>query len=95
MQNPPLSYTIKENDTLVGKGIAFDCINFIRDKYEFTYSVVLPQQDVLGNLKTEGGLFEMLAQNVSTPSSNIGFYQKSKILSPVQSSRNHKLSLNY
>lgn len=65
MQNPPLSYTTKENNTLVGKGIAFDLINFIRDKYEFTYSIVLPQEDVLGDLKNKGGLFEMLAENVS------------------------------
>lgn len=60
-----MSYTVVENKTYVGKGIAFDCINFIRDKYEFTYSVVLPEDRVLGDLRTQDGVFGMLAKNVS------------------------------
>lgn len=64
LQNPPLSYTILQNKTLIGKGIAFDCIDFIRDKYEFTYSVVLPEEDILGNISATKGVFGMLASNV-------------------------------
>lgn len=47
----------------MGKGVAFDCLNFLKAKYGFTYSVVLPDQDGLGDVQS--GLFGMLASDVS------------------------------
>lgn len=64
LQNPPLSYTEYENNKLVGKGIAFEFIKFFQKKYGFTYSILLPDDDLIGN--AEKGIFGLLSKNVSS-----------------------------
>lgn len=62
LQNPPLSYAETENGVLVGKGIAFEFLSFLQEKYEFNYSVVLPIET---DNSTANGIFGMLDTEVS------------------------------
>ncbi|KAB0791608.1 hypothetical protein PPYR_03408 [Photinus pyralis] len=52
-QNPPLNYAEWENGKWIGKGIAFEFIKYIQDRYPFNYTVTVPPDIVLGN-KTAG-----------------------------------------
>jgi hypothetical protein len=63
LQNYPLSYAIMENDRWIGKGIAFEFVNYLSEKYEFNYSVLIPEEEILGNEQT--GIIGMLHNNVS------------------------------
>ncbi|XP_017777071.1 PREDICTED: glutamate receptor ionotropic, delta-1 [Nicrophorus vespilloides] len=57
-ENKPLSYTEYVNDTLVGRGSAFQFIDILMDKYGFTYEVVKPRQN---SLEQDGdGVFSQL-----------------------------------
>lgn len=61
-QNKPLSYAEEENGTLVGKGVAFEFLSFLQEKYGFNYSVVLPKETENSNAT---GIFGMLDSGVS------------------------------
>lgn len=62
-QNYPLSYATEVNGTLVGSGVAFNFINLLQKRYQFTYKVILPEEDILGTETT--GIFGLLNTGVS------------------------------
>ncbi|XP_031331816.1 glutamate receptor ionotropic, delta-2 isoform X3 [Photinus pyralis] len=49
-QNKPLHYVVEDsNGQLVGKGAAFDLLHYIKEQYEFNYTVTLYKDQGLGN----------------------------------------------
>lgn len=63
-QNEPLNGAIKdENGDWIGTGIAFTFMNLMAKKYEFNYTVVVPNENILGDNTT--GVFGMLVQKVN------------------------------
>lgn len=47
LNNYPLSWTEKlENGTIVGNGVAFIIINILRQKFNFTFEIVLPEKNI-------------------------------------------------
>ncbi|XP_023290597.1 glutamate receptor ionotropic, delta-2 isoform X3 [Orussus abietinus] len=47
----PFSGVVKRNGTLVGVGYAFELLEMVRSKVPFDYTIVLPEEDGLGNEK--------------------------------------------
>lgn len=53
-----------KNNTLIGKGIAFEILDTLSEKFGFTYEVYLPSKNTLINEK--GSILNMLTQGVSS-----------------------------
>ncbi|XP_023173114.1 glutamate receptor ionotropic, delta-1-like [Drosophila hydei] len=50
LEDYPLSYTqTLENGTRVGRGVSFQIIEFLQEKFNFTYEVVVPQDNIIGS----------------------------------------------
>ncbi|EDV52455.1 glutamate receptor 2 [Drosophila erecta] len=50
LEDFPLSYTqLLENGTRIGLGVSFQIINFLKKKFNFTYEVVVPQDNIIGS----------------------------------------------
>ncbi|KAH8307426.1 hypothetical protein KR044_011719 [Drosophila immigrans] len=50
LEDYPLSYTqMLENGTRVGLGVSFQIIEFLQKKFNFTYEVVVPQDNIIGS----------------------------------------------
>ncbi|XP_063708736.1 glutamate receptor ionotropic, delta-2 [Culicoides brevitarsis] len=50
LQDPPLSWSEEdENGVLVGKGIAFNLFNVLTEKFNFTYELILPKNNIIGS----------------------------------------------
>ncbi|EDW44154.1 glutamate receptor ionotropic, delta-1 [Drosophila sechellia] len=50
LEDYPLSYTeVLENGTRVGHGVSFQIIDFLKKKFNFTYEVVVPQDNIIGS----------------------------------------------
>lgn len=67
LEDYPLSYTKHyENGTIVGLGVAFELIDFLKEKFNFTYEVVVPEGNIIGS-KTDfaNSLIEILNTTVS------------------------------
>lgn len=62
LQDEPYSGVLKVNGTLVGTGYAFYLLDLIKQKLNFTYTIVLPDQQVLGDEKT--GVLGLLYKKV-------------------------------
>lgn len=59
----PLSWVTKEiNGTLIGHGIAFEIVETLRQRYGFTYDVVVPTRETL--LNENGSIIHMLINGV-------------------------------
>lgn len=69
LEDYPLSYTqVLENGTRVGHGVSFQIIEFLQEKFNFTYEVVVPQDNILGSkVDLDRSLIEMLNNSVSFP----------------------------
>lgn len=66
LEDYPLSYTVMENDTRVGKGVAFELIDFLQEQMQFTYEVVVPEDNIIGSREDyEKSLIKMLNNSVS------------------------------
>lgn len=66
LRDPPLSYTVKENNVTVGKGISFDFLDFLCEKFDFKYEIIMPEYNILGSSNdTAGSILEMMSKNVS------------------------------
>lgn len=66
LRDPPLSYTVRENNVTVGKGISFEFLDFLVEKFDFKYEIILPQYNILGSSNdTAGSILEMMSKNVS------------------------------
>lgn len=60
----PLSWTnVNSSGNLIGKGIAFEIMETLREKFGFTYQVVTPSRNLLGD--ANNGIFGMLHSGVS------------------------------
>jgi hypothetical protein len=57
-QEFPLSYV----EDGVPKGIVFDFVNILKDKYGFNYTVKLPQENIIGDADT--GIISMVHKKV-------------------------------
>ncbi|XP_077291675.1 ionotropic receptor 76b [Arctopsyche grandis] len=61
IENYPLSYTIRINDTLRGKGVAFEIFDILQKTFNFTYDVFLPKENLEGSIsQPENSLLGML-----------------------------------
>ncbi|XP_058054740.1 probable glutamate receptor [Anopheles bellator] len=66
LQDWPLSYTAKINGTIVGGGVAFDLLEFLMEKFNFTYELVMPQQNIVGSSNDmAGSVLELLANGTA------------------------------
>ncbi|XP_017080167.1 glutamate receptor ionotropic, delta-1 [Drosophila eugracilis] len=51
LEDFPLSYTqLLDNGTRIGRGVSFQIINFLKEKFNFTYEVVTPQDNIIGSI---------------------------------------------
>lgn len=56
-----------ESGKLVGKGIAFQLLQFMMDKYNFTYEIIKHDRNIIGSQDDfNGSLIHSLYKNVST-----------------------------
>lgn len=54
-----------ESGKLVGKGIAFNLLQFLMEKFNFTYEIVEHAKNIIGSREDfEGSLLESLYTNV-------------------------------
>lgn len=62
IQDPPLNWAEKdENGVLVGKGIAFKLFNVLTEKFNFTYELILPKDNIIGSTTDfSGSLLELM-----------------------------------
>lgn len=66
LEDPPLSWTEKENGNIVIKGVVGDILNFLTEKFNFTYEVKVPKKNIIGSLKDmDGSLLELMKNEVS------------------------------
>ncbi|XP_001651932.2 glutamate receptor ionotropic, kainate 2 [Aedes aegypti] len=62
LEDWPLSYTERQNGTLVGRGVAFELLEFLMEKFKFNYTLVMPEHNIVGSTKDmEGSIIELLA----------------------------------
>ncbi|XP_066591748.1 glutamate receptor U1-like isoform X1 [Prorops nasuta] len=52
LEDMPFSGTEEQNDTLVGKGYSFYLLNLLSKKLNFTYTIVPPEKQILGDDRT-------------------------------------------
>lgn len=65
LEDYPLSYTIKANGIVIGKGVSFDIVDFLAEKFNFTYDVVVPDKNIIGSsTDLSGSLIEILRNQV-------------------------------
>ncbi|GAB0095279.1 Ionotropic glutamate receptor [Sergentomyia squamirostris] len=63
LNDKPLSFVETINGTQVGTGVSFDLLEFLTEKFNFTYELVVPQKNIVGSTKDfEGSLIEILAK---------------------------------
>lgn len=54
-----------ENGTLVGNGVAFILVEILREKFNFTYEVVMPEKNIeWGGKKPEDSLIGLVKSSV-------------------------------
>jgi hypothetical protein len=51
-------------DNGVPRGIVFDFVNILKDKYGFNYTVKMPKENIMGDADT--GIVSMVHRRVST-----------------------------
>lgn len=65
LEDYPLSYMVRENGTLVGKGWAFEFFETLMRKYDFKYNLVMPEYNIIGSSNdSDGSLLQMILGNV-------------------------------
>lgn len=69
LEDPPLSWTEKENGNVVIKGVVGDILSFLTEKFNFTYEVKVPKKNIIGSLTDmDGSLLELMKNEVSVQS---------------------------
>ncbi|XP_050672768.1 glutamate receptor ionotropic, delta-1 [Leptidea sinapis] len=60
--NYPLSWTERtDNGTIIGHGVAFEVVNVLQEKFNFTYEVVLPEKNfIMNNGRPEESLIGLI-----------------------------------
>lgn len=66
LQDPPLNWAEKnENGVLVGHGIAFKLFDVLTEKFNFTYELVMPKNNIIGSTNDlSGSLLELVQSKV-------------------------------
>lgn len=65
MDDYPLSYLVNRTGR-VGKGVAFEILDFLAEKLNFTYDLIKPQRNIMGSTdQYDGSIFELLDREVS------------------------------
>lgn len=66
LEDFPLSWTEEVNGTRVGRGVAFNLLNILMDKYNFSYELVMPKNNIVGSTNDmEGSIIELLQSGVN------------------------------
>lgn len=66
LQDPPLSWTEKENGTVVIKGVVGDIMKLLMKKFNFTYEVKVPRRNIIGSSQDmDGSILELMKSGVS------------------------------
>lgn len=61
LEDPPLSYTKIVNGTRVGMGVSFEILEFLTEKFNFTYELIIPEKNTVGSTNDmEGSLLQIL-----------------------------------
>jgi hypothetical protein len=64
LEDYPLSYVIR-NETLRGKGWAFEFFDILAAKFNFSYNVIMPDSNILGSSNdSQGSLMQMITLGV-------------------------------
>lgn len=67
LEDYPLSYTETVNGTLIGNGWAFEFFEFLMKKFDFKYTLIKPQANIVGGSNdSEGSLMQLIMKKVST-----------------------------
>jgi len=68
LEDYPLSYThVLDNGTRIGLGVSFQIIDFLKKKFNFTYEVAVPQDNIIGSQSDfDRSLIEMVNSSVSS-----------------------------
>lgn len=62
---------------LVGRGVAFRLLEFLMEKFNFTYEIVKHDRNIIGSIEDfNGSLLQTLSKNVSIFSNIFFFHQK-------------------
>jgi hypothetical protein len=62
----PLSYVTKEGGNLVGKGVAFDFLETLMRKFNFTYTLKMPKRNIFGSTNDmDGSILDLMKSGVS------------------------------
>lgn len=65
LEDPPLSWTEKENGTTVIKGVVGGILDLLMKKFNFTYEVKLPKRNIIGSSSDiDGSILEILKNGV-------------------------------
>lgn len=65
MDDFPLSYSSRENGSSKGFGVAFELLEFLTEKFNFTYDLVKPQRNIMGSSQQyNGSILELLETEV-------------------------------
>lgn len=65
MDDYPLSYSVIENGTTKGMGVAFELLEFLTEKLNFTYELVRPEKNIMGSSdQYDGSILELLDTQV-------------------------------
>lgn len=75
LEDYPLSYTEIENGTIYGRGISFELVNFLAKKFNFTYDIIIPDNNIIGSPNDmDGSLLELMNRTVKKRSLLNFFY---------------------
>ena len=59
-----MSYTETINGTLRGRGVAFEVLDFLMEKFEFNYELIMPQNNIVGSTTDlAGSILQLVADN--------------------------------
>lgn len=65
MDDYPLSYTVTENGTMSARGVAFELLEFLTEKLNFSYTLVKPEKNIMGSSdQYNGSILELLDTEV-------------------------------
>lgn len=63
LNDKPLSFVDTVNGSLVGTGVSFDLLEFLTEKFNFTYELIVPDKNIVGSTQDfEGSLIEILGE---------------------------------
>lgn len=75
LEDFPLSWTEQVNGTRVGRGVAFNLLNVLMKKYNFTYELQMPKNNIVGSTNDmDGSMIELLQTGVKIFEHNLTMF---------------------